>query len=75
MVSHANLTSNIALFDRLFVQVVEVEQTPIRQILDQGKMACVGSIVPNVELVVVHLQNPCSTLEKDTGRWGLDTLR
>jgi hypothetical protein len=54
MLSHVDLPSNVVLLYRLFVEIVEVQQPAIGAIFYDVKVACVGSIVPNIELVIVH---------------------
>jgi hypothetical protein len=39
---------------RLFMEIVEVQQTPVSQILMDGQVAGMTGVVANMELIVMH---------------------
>jgi hypothetical protein len=54
MLSHAYLTSNVPLFNWLFMQIIMVKKSAKSQVFHLRKMVGVTFVVTNVKLVVVH---------------------
>ena len=74
MLPHPYLPSNFVLANGLFVKVVEVQQAPEGQVLNEREMLGVGDVVTYVKVIVMHAATQ-RTLKETIGRRGAFAFR